>query len=194
MHLNLAARDATALCASPTRSVTLSRFIVTEAEGSFLPCRRARRATMTLSASVAPALADALALCYKALMRTVTRLVAAMQLALIFPAALFMTAVLVGVGDPPQYDLARIAQRIVMWYSARLWTLWLLLLALPFAVLVSGAVTLVRNWNRSIELPYAVRQSLATMIPAHLATLFVAGTTLTSAGILAIVVLHMLAN
>src|ERR1019366_1559343 len=192
MHLNLAARDATALCASPTRSVTLSRFIVTEAEGSFLPCRRARRATMTLSASVAPALADALALCYKALMRTLTRFVAAMQLALIFPAALFMTAVLVGAGAAPQYDLARIAQRIVMWYSARMWTLWLLLLALPFAVLASGAVMLLRSWNRDV--PHEARQSLATVIPAPLATLLVAGTTLTSAGILAIVVLHMLAN
>jgi hypothetical protein len=141
-----------------------------------------------------PPLADASTLCYKALMRTLTRVVAAMQLALIFPAALFMTAVLVGAGDAPQYDLARIAQRIVMWYSARMWTLWLLLLALPFAVLVSGAVTLVRSWDRDVELPHAARRSLATMIPAPLATLFVAGTTLISAGILAIVVLHMLAN
>jgi hypothetical protein len=139
-------------------------------------------------------LVDALTLCYKALMRTLTRVVAAMQLALIFPAALFMTAVLVGAGDGPQYDLARIAQRIVIWYSARMWTLWLLLLALPFAVLVSGTVTLVRGWGRDVELPHAARQSLATMIPAPLATLLVAGTTLTSASILAIVVLHMLAN
>lgn len=133
-------------------------------------------------------------MCYKALMRTLTRIVAAMQLALIFPAALFLTAVLVGAGDAPQYDLARIAQRIVMWYSARMWTLWLLLLALPFAVLISGSLTLVRTWDRDVEPPRAARQSLATMIPAPLAALFVAGTTLTSAGILAIVVLHMLAN
>ena len=127
-------------------------------------------------------------------MRTVIRLVTAMQLALLLPAALFMTAVLVSAGDAPQYDLARIAQRVVMWYSARLWTLWLLLLALPFAVLVSGAVTLARLWDRDLELPRAARQSLATMVPAPLATLFVAGTTLTSAGILVIVALHVLAN
>jgi len=136
--------------------------------------------------------ADALTLCYKALMRTQTRFVAAMQLALIFPAALFMTAVLVGAGGAPQYDLARTAHRIVMWYSARMWTLWLLLLALPFAVLASGAVMLLHRWKRDV--PHEARQSLATMIPAPLATLLVAGTTLTSAGILAIVVLHMLAN
>ena len=126
-------------------------------------------------------------------MRTLTRVVAAMQLALIFPAALFLTSVLVAAGDAPQYDLARIAQRIVIWYSARMWTLWLLLLALPFAVLVTGCTTLLRSWNHDVELPHAARQSLS-MIPAPLATLFVAGTTLTSAGILAIVVLHMLAN
>jgi hypothetical protein len=127
-------------------------------------------------------------------MRTLTRIVAAMQLALIFPVALFLTAVLVGAGDAPQYDLARIAQRIVMWYSARMWTLCLLLLAMPFAVLISGGVMLVRSLDSDVELPHAARQSLATMIPAPLATLFVAGMTLTSASILVIVVLHMLAN
>lgn len=130
---------------------------------------------------------------YKAIMRILTRLTAAIQLALILPAALFMTAVLVGAGDAPQYDLARVAQRIVMWYSARMWTLWLLLMALPFAVFITGCATLVRSWNHDVGLPHGVRQWLAT-IPAPLATLFVAGTTLTSAGILAIVVLHMLAN
>src|ERR1700681_147013 len=102
-------------------------------------------------------LADALTLRYKVRMRTLTRVVAAMQLALIFPAALFMTAVLVGAGDAPQYDLARIAQWIVMWYSARMWTLWLLWLTLPFAVLVTGCATLRRRWNRDIELPHAAR-------------------------------------
>jgi len=125
---------------------------------------------------------------------TLTRIAAMMQLALIFPAALFLTAVLVAAGDAPQYELARVAQRIVMWYSARMWTLWLLLLALPFAVLVTGCATLLRSWNRDVELPHAARQSLSMIIPAPLATLFVAGTTVTSAWILAIVVLHMLAN
>jgi hypothetical protein len=126
-------------------------------------------------------------------MRTLIRVVAATQLALILPAALFLTAVLVAAGEAPQHDLARVAQRIVMWYSARMWTLWLLLLALPLAVLATGCATLVRGWNPDVELPRGERQSLA-MIPAPLATLLVAGTTLTSAGILAIVVLHMLAN
>jgi hypothetical protein len=126
-------------------------------------------------------------------MRAQTRVVAATQLALIFPAALFMTAVLVGAGDA-QYGLARIAQQIVMWYSARMWTLWLLLLVLPFVVLLAGCATLLRSWNQDVERRPAARQSLTAMVPAPLATLFVAGMTLASAGILAIVVLHMLAH
>ncbi len=124
-------------------------------------------------------------------MHTLTRFIAAIQLALILPAALFMTAVLVAVGDAPQYDLAHVAQRIVTWYSARMWTLWLLLLGLPFAVVVTGCATLLRSWNHGVELPHPTRLA---MIPAPLATLSVAATTLLSAGILAIVVLHMLAN
>lgn len=126
-------------------------------------------------------------------MRRLTRFVAAMQLALIFPASLFLTAVLVGASHA-EYDLGRIAQQIAIWYSARMWTLWLLLLGLPFTVLVCGAVTLVRGWNRDVEMPHAGPQSLASIIPAPFATLFIAGTTFTSAAILAVVVLHMLAN
>jgi hypothetical protein len=108
-------------------------------------------------------------------MRTETRLVAAVQLALIFPAALFLTAVLVGAGKAPQYELAHLAQRIITWYSGRIWTLWLLLVTLPLAVLVTGCATLLRS-------------------STPVATFLVAGTTLTSAGILAVVVLHMMAN
>jgi hypothetical protein len=126
-------------------------------------------------------------------MRTLIRVVAATQLALIFPAALFLTAVFVSAGHNPQYDLGGIAQGIVMWYSARMWTL-SLLLVLPFIVLIIGCATLLRRWNPDVELPPADRQSLAMMLPAPFATLFVAWTTLTSIGILAIVVLHMLAN
>jgi hypothetical protein len=126
-------------------------------------------------------------------MRRLVRVIAAMQLVLLSPAAVFLTAVFVAAGDPPQYDLAHLAQRIVMWYSARMWTLWVLLLALPLAGLVTGCATLRLSWSHDVEGPHVARQSLA-LIPAPLATLFVAGTTLTSAGILAIVVLHMLAN
>ncbi|OLC91648.1 MAG: hypothetical protein DMG35_17335 [Acidobacteria bacterium] len=126
-------------------------------------------------------------------MRTRTRIVAALELALIFPAALFMMALAVRNMLPLQYEPAHIAQRIIVWYSGRMWTLWVLLLALPFAVLITGAVTLLRDRDRDVGLPNTARQSLA-VLREHPAKLLVAATTLTAAGILVIVVLHMLAN
>jgi hypothetical protein len=122
-----------------------------------------------------------------------TRVIAALELVLIFPAALFMNAIVVRNLGPLQYKPAQTAQRIVIWYSVQMWTLWVLLLALPFAVLVTGCAALLRFSNRDAELPNSARQSLA-VVCAHPAALFVAATTLTAAGILVIVVLHMLAN
>ena len=126
-------------------------------------------------------------------MSTVRRAVAATELLLIFPAALFMTALVVRNLRPLQYEPAHTAQRIVMWYAGRQWTLWVLLIALPFAVLVTGCATLLRSWNGDVELPHHARQTLAA-IRAHPMTLFVAAATLTAGGVLVIVVLHMLAN
>jgi hypothetical protein len=119
------------------------------------------------------------------------RIIATMELALIFPAALFMTALVVRNLSPLQYEPALTAQHLVMWYAGRMWTLWVLLLALPFTVLVTGCATLRYNWNRD---PLHTARQLLAVIRADLATLFVAGTTLAAGGILAIVVLHMLAN
>jgi hypothetical protein len=122
-----------------------------------------------------------------------TRIIAVVELVLIFPAALFMTALVLRELQPLQYEPAHSAQQLVMWYAGRVWTLWVLLLGLPFTVLVSGCAALLYSWNRDIVLPLTARQSLA-MIRAHLATLFIAATTLIAGVILAIVVLHVLAN
>jgi hypothetical protein len=122
-----------------------------------------------------------------------TRIIAVVELVLIFPAALFMTALVLRELQPLQYEPAHSAQQLVMWYVGRVWTLWVLLLGLPFTVLVSGCAALLYSWNRDIVLPLTARQSLA-MIRAHLATLFIAATTLIAGVILAIVVLHVLAN
>ena len=115
------------------------------------------------------------------------------QLFLIFPAALFMTSLIIRNFQPLQYEPAHTAQQIVSWYSGRLWTLWVLLIALPFAALVTGGATLLHNWNSDVELPPAKWQTISG-IRAPLATLLVAAATLTAGGILAIVILHMLAN
>jgi hypothetical protein len=122
-----------------------------------------------------------------------TRIIAVLEVVLILPAALFMTALALRNLQPAQYESAHIAQKLVMWYAGRMWTLWVLLLGLPFTVLVSGCAALLRSWNRDIALPLTARQSLA-MVRARLATLFIAATTLIAGVILAIVVLHVLAN
>ena len=68
------------------------------------------------------------------------------------------------------------AQQIVMWYAARPWTLWFLLIALPFAVLLTGCLTLARG----------VRRDAATVV--------VAFATLVAAINLVVVGVHMLTS
>ena len=114
---------------------------------------------------------------------------AALDFVLIVPAALFMAALVIR--NLPVHEVANTAQGIVMWYAGRLWTLWVLLLALPFAVLITGCIALFRDW---IEVPNVAWQPLALIRRAQPASLFVAALTFSAAGILAIVVLHMLAN
>lgn len=122
------------------------------------------------------------------------RTVATLQTLLLLPAILFLTSVLVGTGDPPQYGLAHAAHRIVAWYSRRIWTLGLLLLLLPFSALVAGCAALLRDWQANTEIRPVAGQAPLTTKPAPLATLIVGWATVTPAGILGVVVLHMLAN
>lgn len=122
-----------------------------------------------------------------------TRLVAALEFVLLSPAALFMAALVVRSLQPLQSEPAHSAQQMVMWYAGRMWTLWVLLLALPFTVLITGSAALLRTWPRGMAAPHSVRQSLA-FVREHLATLVVAATTLAAAVIVVIVVLHMAAD
>jgi|SRR5581483_7382354 len=97
------------------------------------------------------------------------------QIAMLFPSLLFMIAVAL-----QMTHAIRPAEQIVAWYAARMWTLWLLLIALPLAVLASGASTLLRFQR-------APSDSRSTL-PLFRAT------TGTAAVILAIVAVHMAAN
>jgi hypothetical protein len=122
-------------------------------------------------------------------MQTGKRAIATTELLLILPATLFMTALVVRTLQPLQNEPARTAERIVTWYAERQWTLWILLIALPLAVLVTGCATLMHGTLKQSD----ARQNLAA-IRAHPATLFIAAATLTAGVFLVIVVLHMLAN
>ena len=121
------------------------------------------------------------------------RALAAAQLLLMFPAILFMGAIVVRQLSPLQHEPAHTAHRIVMWYAGRMWTLWALLITLPLAVLVTGCVTLLRSWSNVPELPYRAQQGLAA-IYADRPMLCIAMMTLTAGVVLAIVAMHMAAN
>ncbi len=125
-------------------------------------------------------------------MRSSKYTMAAAELLLIFPAALFMISLFVRNLQPLQYEPAHTAAQIVTWYAARPRIgLWLLLIALPFTVLVTGCFTLARRWSRDAQLRLAARNT-ASALRAHVGTALVAATALTAGGVLAIVALHVL--
>ena len=112
-----------------------------------------------------------------------TRIIAVTELALISPAALFMSALVVRSLQPLQHEPAHSAQQLVMWYAGRMWTLWVLLLALPLTVLLTGCLAL-----------SGYRKREAAIVGPRLAMSLVAANTFAAAVILVIVVLHKLAN
>ncbi|MGB8064328.1 MAG: hypothetical protein WCF26_20740 [Candidatus Sulfotelmatobacter sp.] len=126
-------------------------------------------------------------------MKARERLAPAAQLLLIFPAVLFLGALVVRNLSPLQEEPAHMAQQIVMWYAGRMWTLWILLIALPFGVLMIGCITFAHNWSGDAGLRQGGKQALA-VLSANGAMLVVGLLTLTAGVILAIVTLHMLAN
>ena len=127
-------------------------------------------------------------------MRLLKYTIATVELLLIFPAALFMTALFVRNLQPLQYEPAHTAQQIVAWYAARTRIgLWLFLIALPLTVLVTGGGMLLNRWSTESDLREAARRTMS-ILGAHFATLLIAGATLVSGGILAIVALHLLTD
>lgn len=127
-------------------------------------------------------------------MKTIYRSLAAVELLLVFPAVLFMAALFARSIQPTAYEPAHTAQRIVDWYaSSPRVGLWILLIALPLAVLVIGAVAMLCEWRRDDSLRDAVRKMLG-LARAHAAALLIACTTATAFGILAIVAMHMITD
>jgi hypothetical protein len=127
-------------------------------------------------------------------MRSVKYTIAIAELFLIFPAVLFMSALFVRNLQPSQYEPAHTAHQIVAWYAARPHLgLWVLLIALPLIVLVTGCATLLHRWSVEPELRQAALQAL-TVLRAHLATLLVTNATLAAGAVLAIVALHVLSD
>ena len=119
---------------------------------------------------------------------------AAAEVLLVFPAVLFMTALFVRDVQPQQYEPAHTAQRIVDWYAASPHVgLWLLLIAMPLAVLCIGGITLLRVWKRDAQLRLAASQ-VVTTLRAQFAAFLIALSTLTAGVILAVVALHVMTD
>jgi hypothetical protein len=124
-------------------------------------------------------------------MRTALRPLAAFELLLVAPAALFITALMIRSFLPEQYEPARTAARIVALYASSTHIgLWLLMMALPFIVLVVGCIALVRAWRADAALRQAAHQVVAA-VRAHLAALFIACATSAAFVILAMVWMHV---
>jgi hypothetical protein len=126
-------------------------------------------------------------------MRILNRTVLGAQFVLLSPALFFMSAVGITLVLSVHKEPARTAQQIVMWYAARMWTLWLLLIALPLTVLISGCWMLLRSRNVTLPPPTGILKKLA-VTKANWAIRLIGATTLTAGAILVIVALHMAVN
>ena len=127
-------------------------------------------------------------------MKTILRAIATLELLFVFPAVLFMTALFARNIQPLQYEPAHTAQRIVDWYAARLHLgLWVLLIALPLAVVIIGSATLLREWRRNQEFRIAALRAIG-FIRSQASSILIAGATAVAGGILAIVALHVLTD
>ena len=127
-------------------------------------------------------------------MKTSKPLLAATETILILPALLFMVSLFMRDVQPQQYEPAHTAQRIVDWYAARPnLGLSLSLIALPLLVLFTGAFTLFRSWKSDDQLRRDVWQAVGS-VRSHIATAVVALATVTAAGILGIVALHVVTD
>jgi len=127
-------------------------------------------------------------------MKTAPRFLAALELLLVLPAVVFMTSLFARNIQPVQYEPAHSAQLIVDWFAASPHVgLWILLIALPTAVLGIGLATLARAWRRDEELRDATLKTLV-LVRSHASALLIAGATAAAGCILAIVALHVITD
>jgi hypothetical protein len=99
--------------------------------------------------------------------------IATLQTIMLLPAAIFMAALALRTIPTVQHD----AQGVVMFYAHRLWTLWVLLVSLPLCVVAAGSVMI-----------------LSSRKPLHQSLTPILVMTATGCAVLAVVVVHMLAN
>ncbi len=120
-------------------------------------------------------------------MKTIKQTIAIIELLLVFPAALFMTALFLREVQP----LAQTG-RLVDWFSHHVVLgLDVSLIAMPLAAFFSGGAIVLRSWRSDAEFRRATLE-IFTTIRAHLASLLIAVVTLMAGGILVVVAMHMI--
>ncbi len=123
----------------------------------------------------------------------IKRGIAAAELVLVAPAAVFMVALLLrGVrthADEPSFT----AGQIMEWYTSRPWTTWILLASMPLAAFVGGVAVLVHSWRKYADLRQAATRTMDA-IRAYASTLLVGVATLVAAAVLVIVVVHAMVS
>ena len=118
--------------------------------------------------------------------------IAACALALVCPAVLFVTALFLRQVRPLESKRAQTAERIVAWYAAHpQLALWVLLLLLPLSAFILGSAALLRTWSDNPQLREYAWRALAA-IPAHWPAMSVGGATLVSAGLLMMIMTHLM--
>jgi hypothetical protein len=118
-------------------------------------------------------------------LKSTRQIFVAVELVLLFPALLFLAAVGLRFFQSVRFEPAHTAQVIVNWYAGRIWTLWVLLVALPLAALVMGCIALQQGWTK---------QKPSGPVRCQRADWIITVETLVAALILVVVGMHVLAN
>jgi hypothetical protein len=120
-------------------------------------------------------------------MRATKQTFAIVELMLVLPAALFMTALFLREVQP-----AAQTGRLVDWFGHHVVVgLYIFLVAMPFAAFIGGCAMVLRSWRRDAQFRRATREMFSTA-REHVASLLIAGATLVAGGVLAIVAMHMI--
>lgn|SRR6185437_1932436 len=121
-------------------------------------------------------------------MKTFRSTIAIIEVLLVFPAALFLSASSVLSSRPH-----RLAVCLFDWFAGlpRGIAIYLLLVALPLTAFVVGCATLLRSWRADAQFRNAALEIFIT-IRRHRELLLIAGATVLSGFILAIIAMHMM--
>jgi hypothetical protein len=127
-------------------------------------------------------------------MTTSKRITAFLELILLCPGTLFMTALVVRNLQPATSEPAQTARFLVAWYSSRLVLgLYIFLLAMPLTAFMVGSLAVVGGWRSDRE-DHGFPRRVFAALGKDLATTVIAAATVAAAIILVIVVAHVMMN